>query len=835
MLSNLYLLRFNNYYNRQVKGVNYKLEDYYDFIQYGPDAENSYKLMNVNFNPADGVDTQQVVNTPDADYDYLLVIDAIGNISRWFIIQSTRNLIGQYTLTLHRDLIVDNYEAVINSPAYIERAMLNANDKLIFNSENMMFNQIKQKEVLLKDSTDCPWIVGYISDDYFNTGSLPTETGEKYIEFDRNIDKAPQLSYSYLELQEIISKANGYVYSGANKNNQDLRLSVKLSKYSKVGYRLSQTQYNLDLGYGPGFIQHLHDPNVNVDFSGSVGDFSDFVNDSFAGTMRRYFIGAQSLPNYINGYELGINDLIAMNGQIVRNTDAEGPATFSVSFKQIENTTYVVVPPVGSGVYNDIKQTLTNAMDYYGLADYLTFDDNKPNSFEVYVPLTKYKLEVTNYAPRVVARSYLGNEKNPKISLVDAPYTMFCMPYKNINVRRDSGVHILYTSDKSVCMEMATELATVLGKAVYDIQLLPYSPIQGLINSAGEIDLTNLSEKSYSLITSQAGDGTFPMANNCGIILFPERSSFSFVIELDEEVVLPTDATELKIDNETKFCRLVSPNYAGAFEFKPTKNGGFSSVEINCSYKPYQPYIHLNPLFNSGYLYGGDFNDNRGLICGGDFSIPLISSEWSNYQIQNKSYMESFNRQVENMETNYNIQREQAATAGGWSVATSALSGATSGAISVGTIGGPIGAGVGAAIGLAGGVASGVGGLNADLKAADALHAEATSYAKDQFNLSLQNIQAIPSTMSRTSAFDINNKLFPFIEFYDATDREKSALRNKIKYSSMSVMAIGAIKDYIQSTPSYVSAQLIKVSDDLAEDYHLATSIASELHKGIYI
>ena len=52
--------------------------------------------------------------------------------------------------------------------------------------------------------------------------------------------------------------------------------------------------------------------------------------------------------------------------------------------------------------------------------------------------------------------------------------------------------------------------------------------------------------------------------------------------------------------------------------------------------QPYQPYIHLNPNFGS--LYGEDFNDARGLILGGDFSIATLSNEWKNYETQNKNY-----------------------------------------------------------------------------------------------------------------------------------------------------------------------------------------------------
>ena len=74
------------------------------------------------------------------------------------------------------------------------------------------------------------------------------------------------------------------------------------------------------------------------------------------------------------------------------------------------------------------------------------------------------------------------------------------------------------------------------------------------------------------------------------------------------------------------------------------KNGGVSFFNIDCTYKPYNPYIHVNPNF--GRLYGGDFDDSRGLIVGGDFSLPQTTSAWESYQLSNKNFQASFDRQI---------------------------------------------------------------------------------------------------------------------------------------------------------------------------------------------
>ena len=149
-------LKYNNYFNRLVKIGS-------DLSAYSPFIKN--RINNVNFNPADGVTTTQIINAPENEIgDYLLVVDGDTTIlSRWFIIDDTRLRNGQYELQLRRDLIADAYSDVIKAPIFIEKATLNSADPMIFNSENMTYNQIKKSETLLKDGTECAWIVGYMA------------------------------------------------------------------------------------------------------------------------------------------------------------------------------------------------------------------------------------------------------------------------------------------------------------------------------------------------------------------------------------------------------------------------------------------------------------------------------------------------------------------------------------------------------------------------------------------------------------------------------------------------------------------------------------------------
>ena len=88
------------------------------------------------------------------------------------------------------------------------------------------------------------------------------------------------------------------------------------------------------------------------------------------------------------------------------------------------------------------------------------------------------------------------------------------------------------------------------------------------------------------------------------------------------------DPLNRKLANECDLVRLVSQNYSAIFEFSPAKSGGVDGFLADCTYKPWSPYIHILPRLKG--LYGDNFvsiDDARGLICGGDMSLPQLSNE----------------------------------------------------------------------------------------------------------------------------------------------------------------------------------------------------------------
>jgi hypothetical protein len=432
-------------------------------------------------------------------------------------------------------------------------------------------------------------------------------------------------------------------------------------------------------------------------------------------------------------------------------------------------------------------------------------------------PRFQLQVELANY--QLVLQEITNLELTCDLSAEDhvhtrsTPYDVFCIPYGELywnSVSEDNK------TSQVIALQFAAALSEQLGTNLYDIQLLPYCPLSQAIitgfysstNPVANIPHTRVGQPLIQSGTSRIYSG----------LIWVEEPSFEVVIPAEQAIAVspPADPIEFKVAAQCDMYRIVSPNYNGQFEFNAVKNGGITQYNVDCTYMPFQPYIKVSPAF--GRLYGKDYDDARGMICGGDFSLTQTSDAWVQYQIQNKTYSLQFNRQIENLET----QGRNTQTAQVLSGILGTISGAATGAF----VGGPIGAGIG-------GVASLIG-AGADFVYNRYQRQETIDYTKDQFNYSLQNIQATPDSLTKVSSLNKNNKLFPFVEYYTCSEAEKEAFRNKIRYNGMTVMAIGKVEDYLREEPTYIKGKIIRI-ENVYDDFHIVNSISEELNKGVFI
>ena len=184
-----------------------------------------------------------------------------------------------------------------------------------------------------------------------------------------------------------------------------------------------------------------------------------------------------------------------------------------------------------------------------------------------------------------------------------------------------------------------------------------------------------------------------------------------------------------------------------------------------------------------------------------------------------------FDRQIKNMDVQNDINRQGALAQAILSPITGLATGAAGGA----QIGGKPGAIAGGAIGAIGGaITAGI-----DYKNTIRMMEENRQYKIDMYGYNLQNIQAIPTSLTKTSALTYNTRVWPFIEYYTCTDAEKNALKDKMKYNGMTIMKVGKLNDYLLGEDNFYKGQLIRLN--IKVDSHMAYEIYNELNKGVYL
>ena len=798
---NIYLLNYNNYYNRICK----KEDTLTDYLNH----QVGDTIQGVNFNPNDGVNTELIVNTNQRANYLLAVEDNIIN-SRWFIIESTRLRNGQHKLMLRRDLIADNYNDIINAPCFIEKATVSNNDPAIYNKENMTFNQIKTSETELKDETKSSWVVGYIPKNSFQQD---TEIKGDIIlkgAVDITVPDINNWEYSQYQTTNFIPyiQENDVVYNiyvwTRTRNVSTGIISNSPGKISFYRDGLADTQWvikNTQVlnGWAIDYYNEYPDedtPENQLCFSNSIARSAmttvatNLVNNYNTNTLHslvKNYIGFHTqaeTDTFLNLNNKTIYDTSSgLYWRVIINTETE-PG------KALSNTTNY---PVTAGNLFNTMNTSLNRNPKDGLT-IINEPGNKSFSYRLRNTINVYSLRLEQ-----VKQEAKVTINNKRYHLENQPYDLFCIPYSDsLNIYKNN--QLLFKSNKSIAINLGTQITASVGEGnVYDIQLLPYCPVRYMLTPNGDIDIKN---NDVHYITDNDG-------NNIGVILWATNSTFTFNIPFNINI------TNKKIENETDVWRLCSPNYNGQFEFSPSMNNGIQYFNVDCDYKPFSPYIHINPNFSE--LYGQDFNDARGLICSGDFSLPKVTNAWANYQQNNKNYEQIFNREIQNMQVTHKYEMIQ----GG----VQAIAGVAQGAVSGAALGGVGGA-------IAGGVASLAGGI-ADQVINQKLHNEALDYKQDLFGMQLGNIKAIPNSISKVSPYNPNNKIFPILEYYTCTEQEKQALKNKIKYNGMTVGRIGTINEFLQPDYSYIKGKLIRL--ETIEDTNYLNEIASEIYKGVFI
>ena len=779
----LYILKYNNYYNRIVK----REVDLSSYLTKG----ELVAQFNTNYAPGDGVSIRQVINS-EAYGDYAIYAEGNTIVSRWFIIEASRNCKGQFGLTLRRDLVVDNFDTVLNADCFIEKAILPDNDPMIFNKENMTVNQIKSFVKPIKDASHLAYIVGYVDKSF---------SQEK-----RTIPKSALATVNTLAGFESDWGSSTKIYD-KNSLNPTWQINTKGFVDRYPAYYTVNVRFDKNNN-----ITKVTEPDYNTNVLVEINEYETLEN-AIKSADKTNLINAlsQDSPQPIKD----MSTLLSYNGKIV--LDTENATYYKINITSVADKFTYNVPASGTS-YNALNAITKSVIS----------SDANDKAFVIEVQGNKYSYTKT----AVSVDSYEYTIEANHQSLSDQIYDMFVIPYWTGISTTLIGVGTTQNfgfDGEKAGLAVANDLikANSNNGKLKDIQILPYFPMPSIVTEDSSFGVPvseiKLPDDTYvSWIKDSKG-------NNVNAIIWCNQSQFSFTRQIKAgigETIPYTD--NVKLSNECDLIRLVAPNHQSMFEFNPAKNGSKANdliLEVECTYKPYQPSIHVKPQFDKLYGPNDLYKDERGLLFSGDFSMTQGTDAWTQYKRQNVNYLNIFDRQIQNMEVNNKIQNIQSGI-------SSAL-GAIGAGVGIGAITGNVGGGI-----LAG-VASGLAGA-ADLGMQKALQSEALDYKKDMFNYQLGNIKALPDTISKIDAFNNVFALWPIIEYYTCTEEEKKAVANKIAYNSMSVGRIGKIKDFKDNkwsygditSKGYIKGSLIRVEID--EDTQYVNELANEIYKGVY-
>lgn len=470
-----------------------------------------------------------------------------------------------------------------------------------------------------------------------------------------------------------------------------------------------------------------------------------------------------------------------LEGKIIYDTAADKYYQIGVSYNNVSLSNY----PTSWGTFvNAIGTCMPSTANYTINGKTIIFSNTLGESSDITGEFSSQAISLTLEPVGISKLEIEIPSAADRVHCIDQPFDIFCMPYSDLVEIWNETKTATYRSQKNINMVAAQNIGLNLGQqSIYDVQVLPYCPILNIADSQGRLN----SKLPSSYIGVREGDNL----RYIGKIWWARKAELSFNIDIPATFAIgEPNPVRAKVKSQTQFGRLCAPNYSQFFDFNIQKNRGISGVLVQCNYRPYNPWVKITPR------WGGDLyrtptlkHDSRGLILSGDFSITQVSDAWANYELNNKNYLNIFNRQMENMEFNRNLSLFEGGLGGIVGTGSAAVGGAI--------LGSAISPGVGTAVG---GVAGGAAGLltgGADWALNYMRLDEQMNLSRDMFEYNLGNIKALPQGLARTTAISAINTYVPTLEIWETTPEEESILYNKIIYNGMTISAIGYIGDYI--------------------------------------
>ena len=468
-------------------------------------------------------------------------------------------------MTLKRDVIGDNFLNVVNSPIFLEKGYINdVNDPLLYNSESMNLNQIKQLEIPLKDETKSGWVVGYIPSDAFPKVEPAYDRVEKKVTIPMSADITVNGLSSWNYWNYCSSNPN-YKFMADTAGKRKVTVKIRSErKYADSGRSVRCDMVTADYTFYPNSTDAGTYTQVNSGYiktaSGTLNYpqwYKDYGPVTFwQGTLSSSICGKIFDPVRNNSaFNTALNTILG-NGISIGDTSALRRLQDKIILDSSTNTYYrisIITTSEGSPmtITSSVSggqaalTALKNAMYYPNGAggslqgEYTTFTASNSS--------TSYAIQLTN-----VGVSLYVDLNSDRAHLNDAPYDMFCIPFSD-TLKLKSG-STTFTCSKNVALSMATEIARDLGSGtVYDVQLLPYCPNRTLIvKSTSPSTVLDLTGVKYDLIKESVTN------NPKSAVIWCTESTFQVPISTESNVIefKPTNDVPSKVLTENYYAMM---------------------------------------------------------------------------------------------------------------------------------------------------------------------------------------------------------------------------------------------------------------------------------------
>lgn len=719
------------YYNPAYKYTNRTIIDV--------SGDNNFTQKNYeNIDSPDTINGHIIYTLGESETIPTYVVDTVSGW-KWFVSGITRKRTGKYQISLLRDIISESPNTWKQEQAYITAGTATNYNK--YKRWNLPYTNTKVKQERLNINGKSSFFVYYVNQQSINNNIITeNDLHMKYAavpgitNFDYEVSDISEIpNYQYLNAGNVI------------KWNKDKGI-VRTQMYSKgsqfvpsMAY-LYDWQYDSDNGLtkqnGTGEVY----PTLN-----NILDTSIYYADIDNNTNNCKTDFATAISNYINSYKstLGtsitqtvIDSLTPYVGKTIHNTSTNKVYRLNLS---TSNQTYNT---------EQAPATLLSALNN------ITWPNNKQINtaygnwfiFQNESTVYNYVLEELATATSFEFTFKADVRKLPKSAV------------RCVNIVSDAN----HTDEEiAQCLMLAQTNGINPDNAtgrILDIQYLPFS-------------------------IAETTDSNFTINNTDVIAQFLDLDDYQYNINL-------TDLTN--INKETDTIKIVSPSRATQYLFRPYDNNGNMEFATKITLKPYTSTIYVRP--STLGLLMNDWDDKDCLIIQEDFSLTNVSSEWTQYIYNNRTYLNAFERQMQGREYERSWERqvEQAqAKSDDWNARNISAQKARTYTGNV-----PIVSGIAAAIGTAWQDQDYMAAAQLDREYNEALYQEGMSLSRDLFEYQLENIKSQPLIPSKVTTIDCKFLDGVYLEYYSTNDTELNAIRNFYRYNGNRIDDYGTFSDY---------------------------------------